>query len=70
MARLFELLFFSYIVYSLLRRLIEPFRRGYREREMERRRERAGASSFSSARKRTPEIDRSAVQDAEFKDLQ
>jgi hypothetical protein len=67
MARLVELLFFAIIIYMVYRRLALPFRRGYAEREAERRQ--GGMFGRRSTPKPQTQIDRSNAKDAEFKDI-
>jgi hypothetical protein len=62
MSRLIEFLFFAIVFYMIVRRIAAPFRRGFDEREGERREEKR-------RKKETPKIDRSGIKDAEFKDL-
>ena len=68
MARLIELIFFAVLFYLILRWIkqvvIGSIRSGYREREEERKQHR-----WSRQKKETPKIDRSGVQDAEYRDL-
>jgi hypothetical protein len=62
-ARLAELLFFVFLVYFAYRRIASPIRRGYAERERERRKEAHGRATTPS------KLDRTGVRDADFKDL-
>jgi hypothetical protein len=64
MGRILEFLFIAIIIYLAYRRIADPLRRGYNDRERERR-----ASTFGWGKKDTPRIDRSNAKDAEFKDI-
>ena len=64
MARLIEFLFFAFIFYMILRRIISPFMAGFRERDEERHRGR-----WQPPKKEQSKIDRSEVKDAEYRDL-
>jgi len=64
-ARLIELIFFAFIFYSIVRRLVAPLRKGFAERERERNQERM----FRHQKTEAPKIDRSGMKDAEFKDI-
>jgi hypothetical protein len=68
--RLIELLFFLFILYLLFRRIGAPFLRGYDARERERQTERMRRTpSPTEQTKPQQRIDRSQVEDAEFKDI-
>jgi hypothetical protein len=66
MARIFEFLIVALILYLAYRRMADPLRRGYDERERERREERRFGGW---GKKPPPQIDRSNAKDAEFKDI-
>lgn len=68
MARLFELALIALLIYLAIRRVTAPFKRGFAEREAERRAERA-AKMDRTRSKNSPQLDRTSVRDAEFKDL-
>jgi len=63
MGRILEFLFIAIIIYLAYRRIADPLRRGYNDRERERQ------STFGWGKKATPKIDRSNAKDAEFKDI-
>ena len=67
MGRLLELLIVAIIFYLAYRRMMAPLRRGFNERERERREQ----SMFrgSNTKQPTQQIDRSHVEDADFKDI-
>lgn len=67
--RLIEFLFFLFILYLLFRRLGVPFLRGYDSRERERRRDAERRQTRPEPPKPQSRIDRTQVEDAEFKDL-
>ena len=62
MARLLELLFVAMLMYLAYRRIASPIKRGFNERERERREEHRKSAPVSK-------LDRTGVRDAEFKDL-
>jgi hypothetical protein len=66
--RLIEFLFFLFILYLFFRRLGVPFLRGYDARERERREE-THRRPNQEPPKPQQRIDRTQVEDAEFKDL-
>jgi len=67
MPRLIELFIFALIIYFAYRRIAAPFRRGFQERERERRSESRTFNGWSASR--PPKIDRTNAKDAEFKDI-
>jgi hypothetical protein len=64
--RLIEFLFLVLILYLFYRRIAAPFTRGYDARERERRQEQRVKTADQ---KQPSRIDRTQVEDAEFKDL-
>ena len=63
---LIDYLFFLFVFYLLYRRLVVPFRKGYRARAQERN---ANRPFFGQSKQTDPRIDRSHVKDAEFRDI-